>query len=148
MEKNTTDRSHDHLVSRRNFVKLGGAAVALLADGALTKRALAGRQDRKPKPGNILLIYTDQQHIDTIAAGGCRHVRTPALDRLKRSGLSFRQSYSANPVCSPARSAVFTGRTSCETSVYKNGIPIRSDIPNLGQWFSQRTDHETFYAGK
>jgi choline-sulfatase len=95
-----------------------------------------------------VLIYTDQQHIDTIFAGGCPHVRTPALDRLKRSGVSFMQSYTANPVCSPARAALFTGRTSCETSVYKNGRPIRSDIPNLGQWFSEHTDYETFYAGK
>jgi len=148
MHKNATERSPDHLVSRRNFVKLGGAAVALLSDGVLTKRALAGRQDRKPRPGNIVLIYTDQQHIDTIAAGGCRHVRTPALDRISTSGMSFAQSYTANPVCSPARASVFTGRTSCETSVYKNGIAIRPDIPNLGQWFSQQTDYETFYAGK
>ena len=148
MSRETTERLSDHLVSRRDFVKLSSGAVALLANSGLTENVLAGRQGRKPKPANILLIYTDQQHIDTITAGGCPHVQTPALDRIKRSGVSFMQSYSANPVCSPARSAVFTGRTSCETSVYKNGIPIRSDIPNLGQWFSRHTDYETFYAGK
>ena len=135
-------------INRRDFVKLGSSAAAMLASGALTRNATAGRRTHTPTPKNILLIYTDQQHIDTIAAGGCRHVRTPALDRIKRSGVSFMRSYSANPVCSPARSAVFTGRTSCETSVYKNGIPIRADVPNLGQWFSQHTDYETFYAGK
>ncbi|MHC4324100.1 MAG: sulfatase family protein [Planctomycetota bacterium] len=144
----TTERLSDHLVNRRDFVKLSGGAVALLANGALRGNALAGLGGRKPKPKNIVLIYTDQQHIETIFAGGCPHVRTPALDRLKRSGVSFTQSYTANPVCSPARAAVFTGRTSCETSVYKNGIRIRSDIPNLGQWFSEHTDYETFYAGK
>ncbi|MHC4566140.1 MAG: sulfatase-like hydrolase/transferase, partial [Planctomycetota bacterium] len=137
MNIDTTKRLSDPLVNRREFVKLGSGAVAMLANGALTENVFAGRRGRKPKPGNILLIYTDQQHIDTIFAGGCPHVRTPALDRIKRSGISFTQSYTANPVCSPARAAVFTGRTSCETSVYKNGIPIRSDIPN-----------ETFYAGK
>ncbi|UCE49824.1 MAG: hypothetical protein JSW47_06660, partial [Phycisphaerales bacterium] len=79
-------------------MKLGGAAVALLAEGTLTQRASAGGKGRKARPGNILLIYTDQQHIDTIAAGGCPHVRTPALDRIKRSGVSFMHSYSANPV--------------------------------------------------
>jgi arylsulfatase A-like enzyme len=57
-------------------------------------------------------------------------------------------SYSTNPVCSPARSSILTGRASCETGVYKNGKPIRSDIPNLGQWFSQHTNYETIYAGK
>lgn len=148
MDIDTAGKSSDRLVNRRDFVKLGSGAVALLANGALTENIFAGRRGRKPKPRNILLIYTDQQHIDTIAAGGCRHVRTPALDRLKNSGVSFTRSYSANPVCSPARGAVFTGRTSCETSVYKNGRSIRSDIPNLGQWFSQHTNYETFYAGK
>jgi arylsulfatase A-like enzyme len=148
MSRDETERPSDHLVSRRDFVKLGSGAVALLADGALTGAVSAGRRNRKPRPRNILLIITDQQHIDTIAAAGCRHVRTPALDRLKTNGVSFTQSYSANPLCSPARSAVFSGRTSSEAAVAVNGRPIRSDIPNLGQWFSQHTDYETFYAGK
>ena len=135
-------------MDRREFVKLGGSAVALLATGPASGETHAARRRSKPKPKNILLIITDQQHIDTIAAGGCRHVRTPALDRLKTSGVSFAQSYSANPVCSPARSAIFTGRTSCECGVHINGRPIRSSFPNLGQWFSEHTNCETFYAGK
>ncbi len=148
MNKNTTTEQPACLVNRRDFIKLSGGAVALLANGTSTKNIFAARQSRKEKPKNILLIFTDQQHIDTITAGGCRHLQTPALDRLKNSGVSFTQSYSANPVCSPARSCVFTGRTSSETGVFTNGRPIRSDIPNLGQWFSQQTDYETFYAGK
>jgi arylsulfatase A-like enzyme len=148
MNKNTTTEQSSCLVNRRDFIKLSGSAVALLANGTLTSDVFAARQSRRPKPKNILLIFTDQQHIDTIAAGGCRHLQTPALDRLKNNGVSFTQSYSANPVCSPARSCVFTGRTSSETAVYVNGRPIRSDIPNLGQWFSQQSNYETFYAGK
>ena len=133
-------------MNRRQFVKLGAGAVAILAAGP--GRSKAAARPSKAQPTNIVLIYADQQHIDTIAAGGCRHVRTPALDRLKRSGISFAQSYSANPLCSPARSAVFTGRTSCECGVHVNGRPIRTKIPNLGQWLSQHTDLEPFYAGK
>jgi len=148
MNKNTTEEQSACLVNRRDFIKLSGSAVALLANGTLKRNVFAARQSRSPKPRNILLIITDQQHINTIAAGGCRHVRTPALDRLKTSGVSFTQSYSANPLCSPARSAIFTGRTSSEATVYVNGRPIRSDIPNLGRWLSQQTDYETFYAGK
>ncbi len=148
MNNNSIIEQSKRLVNRRDFMKLGGSAVALLASGAVSTETRAARQSSKPRPGNILLILTDQQHIDTIAAAGCRYVRTPALDRLKTSGVSFAQSYTANPLCSPARSAVFTGRTSCECSVHVNGRPIRSDIPNLGQWFSEHTDYETFYAGK
>ncbi len=73
MNKNSTAKQSGCLVSRRDFVKLGGGAVALLANGTLTKNVFAARQNSKPRPKNILLIFTDQQHIDTIAAGGCRH---------------------------------------------------------------------------
>jgi len=134
-------------MNRRQFIKLGGSALALATQGAVTARSRAAAPGR-PKPKNILLIITDQQHIDTIRAGGCAYVRTPALDRLKRRGVSFTQSYSANPLCSPARSAIFSGRTSSEAAVPVNGRPIRAELPNLGQWFSAHTDYETFYAGK
>lgn len=148
MNKSTRAKRSSYLVSRRDFIKLSGSAVALLAEGTLSRNVLAARRSRKPKPKNILLFITDQQHIDTIAAGGCRHVQTPALDQLKTRSVSFTQSYSANPLCSPARSSIFTGRTSSEAGVHVNGRPIRSGIPNLGQCFSEHTDYETFYAGK
>ncbi|MFB0524245.1 MAG: sulfatase-like hydrolase/transferase, partial [Phycisphaerae bacterium] len=148
MEKKSPAKRSPELISRRNFLKLSGSTIALLSSAALTNKVSAIRQRQGPKPRNILLIITDQQHIDTIAAGGCRHVRTPALDRLKTRGASFAQSYSSNPLCSPARSSIFTGRTSSEAGVHVNNLPIRSDIPNLGQWFSQETDYETVYAGK
>jgi len=146
-KKNATAKSPKS-ISRRDFIKLSGGAVAVLANGVLSENVLAAGTSTKPKPKNILTIITDQQHIDTIAAGGCHHVRTPALDRLKKRGVSFTESYSSNPLCSPARSSIFTGRTSSEAGVYVNGRPIRADIPNLGQWFAQETDYETVYAGK
>ena len=133
-------------MKRRDFIKVIGAAFAVLSNGIFSKNVFAAPKKERPK--NILLIITDQQHIDTIQAGGCPHVKTPALDRLKKRGVSFMQSYSTNPVCSPARSSIFTGRTSSETGVYVNGLPIRSDIPNLGQWFSEQAGYETVYAGK
>jgi choline-sulfatase len=126
-------------------LKVGGAVSLALTATATVGNAAASDANVRP---NILVVITDQQHIDTIAAGGCDYILTPALDKLKNRGISFTQSYSPNPVCSPARSAIFTGRTTTETSVYVNGKSIRSDIPNLGQWFSEQTDYETLYAGK
>jgi hypothetical protein len=80
MNSSKTAKQPERLVNRRGFMKLGGSAVTLLASGVASRETRAARQSSKPKPKNILLIFTDQQHIDTIAAGGCRHVRTPALD--------------------------------------------------------------------
>jgi len=145
MKKKTNEKQPGWFLSRRDFVKMGGAA--LFAGAASPKNVPALRRGQKARP-NILLIITDQQHIDTIAAGGCPHVRTPALDSLKEQGLSFTQSYSSNPLCSPARSSIFTGRTSSEAAVHANNLGIRPDIPNLGQWLSQEADYEALYAGK
>jgi len=133
-----------HTLTRRSFIKSssGAAAIAL---GASSFHSLSAASSQPP---NILFILTDQQHIDTISANGCSYVNTPAMDWIKKRGISFEQSYCPNPVCSPSRSCIFTGRTASETGVYVNGKSIREDIPNLGQWFSEHSDYETVYAGK
>jgi arylsulfatase A-like enzyme len=127
-------------VERRTFLKAAGGSALLWA-------GVAGAAQERSRP-NVLLIITDQQHRDTIAARGCPHVRTPALDRLAGRGVTFIESHSPNPLCSPARSALLTGRTSSETGVYQNGRRIRPDIPNLGQWLAARAGYESVYAGK
>ncbi len=134
-----------HKLNRREFVKIAGAASAVMATHpfSVTRAALANS-----RPKNILLIITDQQHLDTIQANGCPYVYTPAMDKLAESGVAFQNSYCTNPVCSPARSSIFTGRTTCETGVYRNGRAIRDDIPNLGQWLSEKAGYESVYAGK
>jgi len=147
MKDRITDKSNTESLTRRDFLRLTGAAGVFMAAAGCSANNLSIAGPTAP-PRNILLILTDQQHIDTIAAGGCSYVKTPAMDRLKRSGTSFAESYTNNPVCSPARSAIMTSRTSCETGVYVNGKSIHRDIPNLGQWFTQNSNYETIYAGK
>lgn len=131
-------------VNRRRFIKYIGSTLAAISSANIFTNCKRFQQ----KPQNILLILTDQQHIDTIAAAGCPYVETPNMDKLIKSGTSFRNSYASNAVCSPTRSSILTGRMSSETGVYKNGIPIRESIPNIGQWFSLHTKYETVYAGK
>lgn len=58
---------------------------------------------------NVLLMMTDQQRFDTIAALGNSTIRTPNLDRLCARGVGFRNAYTPQPVCGPARHSLFTG---------------------------------------
>lgn len=106
---------------------------------------------------NILVVITDQQNVDSLAAYRtvfadpayhCHWVKTPHLDRLVRDGYSFIESHSPNPLCSPARSAIFTGRYSSETGVEGNGMGIDRRVPNLGEWFEQNSDYQRVYCGK
>jgi choline-sulfatase len=107
--------------------------------------ALATAQ--KTRPPNFLFILVDQLNVDAISAHGCRWARTPNIDRLARRGVTFLESHSTNPVCSPARSSLMTGRMPVETGVTTNNLPIREGIPNLGEWFRQH-GYETVYCGK
>lgn len=130
-------------LTRRDFLKASAGTVGAVA---LSGRAAAAAPG-KTKP-NVLFIMTDQQHIDSISRTGCKWANTPAMDSLCARGVSFTESYSSNPVCSPARSSAFTGRMPCETGVYINGKPIIASIPNLGQWLGGQHGYEAMYAGK
>ena len=127
--------------TRRDVLKAGAAGATAL----MGRRAFSAPRGRKP---NVLFIITDQQGLDTISGLGCEHIHTPNLDELCRRGVAFMDSYSTNPLCSPARSSMFTGRPTLETGVIVNGRPILSTIPNMGQWLREQGGYETLYAGK
>ncbi len=70
---------------------------------------------------NIVLVVTDQQRYDTIAALGHPHVDTPNLDRLAREGVSFDQCHVTAASCVPARASLFNGQYPHTTGVLRNG---------------------------
>ncbi|MCK6488991.1 MAG: sulfatase-like hydrolase/transferase [Planctomycetes bacterium] len=61
---------------------------------------------------HLLLITTDQQRFDTIAAAGCPWMRTPHLDWLCDTGIRYARAYADCPVCVPSRYSIMTGRHS------------------------------------
>ena len=62
-----------------------------------------------PDRPNILVLLTDQQRFDTIAALGHPLIKTPALDALCTQGTAFTRAYTPSPVCVPARHALASG---------------------------------------
>ncbi len=74
-------------------------------------------QSQRP---NILLILTDQQRFDTIAALGNSQIKTPTLDRLVREGTAFTRAYTPSPVCVSARHALVTGRAPHQSNCTDN----------------------------
>ncbi len=70
---------------------------------------------------NILLLFTDMQRFDTIAALGNPVIKTPNLDRLVREGTSFTSAYSPSPVCVPARWCMHYGQYPRKSGLYTNG---------------------------
>ncbi|HEX4948093.1 MAG TPA: sulfatase-like hydrolase/transferase [Blastocatellia bacterium] len=64
---------------------------------------------------NILFLFADDMRADTIAAHGNPHIKTPHLDKLVRTGFSFRGNYifggNNGAVCVPSRAMLMSGKT-------------------------------------
>jgi arylsulfatase len=69
---------------------------------------------------HIVLVMTDQQRFDTIAALGHSHMITPNLDRLVKEGVTFTNCFVTAPSCAPSRASLFTGYYAHTTGVFKN----------------------------
>jgi len=79
--------------------------VALLATAAATLQT-SHAADSKP---NIVYIVADDLGWKDVGFNGCADIKTPNLDKLAETGVKFSQFY-AQPMCTPTRAALMTGR--------------------------------------
>ena len=73
---------------------------------------------------NILFLCTDQQRGDSLHCTGAQWAVTPNLDKLARDGALFQNCYVQNPVCSPSRATLFTGKYVASHGLHANGVPL------------------------
>ncbi|MFO0842025.1 MAG: sulfatase [Gemmataceae bacterium] len=59
---------------------------------------------------NVVLINADDLGINDLGCYGRKDHTTPHLDRLAAQGLRFTSAYCAQPICSPSRAALMTGK--------------------------------------
>jgi arylsulfatase len=105
------------------------------------------RPNKMAERPNILLILTDQQRFDTVAALGNSIIKTPALDRIVRSGVAFTSAYSPSPVCVSARCSMHYGRYPMRTRCYDNGWAMPDDLPSFMQVLTDK-GYRTHGIGK
>lgn len=112
-------------VTRRSLLRTAPAALAPLA------AAQAQTGDRAERP-NIVLIISDQFRWDCVGAMGLNPMGlTPNLDAMASRGVIFRNAFSSQPVCAPARGSMFTGQYPSKHGVWKNGIALAPNAATL-----------------
>ena len=62
------------------------------------------------KPNIVVILVDDLGYSDIGAYNPDTFYETPNIDKLAREGLLFTDGYAANPVCSPSRYGILTGR--------------------------------------
>ena len=101
---------------------------------------------------NILVLMADQLRSDAVYDDG--FCRTPNLRALMDRGLSFSRAYTPNPVCSPARASLMTGKLPHNHDVFwvthtvneAHGT-IRKGLRHFAQDLSE-AGYKSAYVGK
>lgn len=107
--------------------------------------------DTTPAKPNILYILADDMGYADAGFNGGREIKTPNIDSLARDGAILKSFY-VQPVCSPTRAALMTGRYAVRTGVY---TVVRPNAP-WGLKLEERTlaqslrdaGYETAITGK
>uniref|UniRef100_A0AAY4EJF6 N-acetylgalactosamine-6-sulfatase n=1 Tax=Denticeps clupeoides TaxID=299321 RepID=A0AAY4EJF6_9TELE len=69
-------------------------------------------------PPNIILLLMDDMGWGDLGVLGQPSKETPNLDRMAAQGMLFSNFYTANPLCSPSRAALLTGRLPVRNGFY------------------------------
>jgi uncharacterized sulfatase len=95
----------------------------------------------------VVFIMTDTQRKDMLGCYGFPEMHTPHLDQLARQGMRFERAYTCQPVCGPARAALFTGTWPHSNGSWANLLPLGSNVRTIGQRLQEQGIH-TAYIGK
>ena len=94
----------------------------------------------KEKLPNILIIMTDQQRYDSLGCYGSKVAHTPNLDKLAKEGVLFENNYVPNPICTPSRSSLWTGKHLPGHGVYR----LYDNLPANEVLFSKRLQEKGY----
>ncbi len=120
-----------------------GITVALLFFSVMTR----GADSQVHTQPDLVLVVTDDQRPDTIHALGNSRIRTPSLDRLVRSGVTFRRAYTGYPICYASRAQLLTG---CNVFTALRDYPrsqVRDSLATLAGTLG-KAGYTTVYSGK
>ncbi|NWK57013.1 sulfatase [Verrucomicrobiaceae bacterium N1E253] len=129
--------------SKRSSIKLISALVCIIPFSVM-----AAKQE---KPNIVVFLIDDLGWADLGCYGSTFH-ETPRLDKLAQSGVRYTRSYSANPVCSPTRAALMTGKAPQRLGITQwihqpSDLHLPAEETTLGEAF-QTAGYATGYIGK
>ncbi|WP_430453095.1 sulfatase [Rhodopirellula europaea] len=117
--------------------------------------------DEKSPPNVVFFLVDDLGYMDIGANNPDTFYETPNIDQLSKSGMRFTDGYAANPVCSPTRYSILTGKypTRVDATNFFTGTrpgkfrpaPLNNRMPLEETTLAESlksSGYATFFAGK
>lgn len=102
----------------RNYEEFGFLLVLLVT-------SVQAEECRNTKPNVVIMLMDDMGWGDLGVNGDPSH-ETPHLDRMAQEGMLFTDFYAGNPLCSPSRAALLTGRLPIRNGFYTTNAKARN----------------------
>jgi len=96
---------------------------------------------------NILILMVDQFNGTLFPDGPADFLHAPHLKSLAQRSVRFANTYTASPLCAPARASFMSGQLPSRTRVYDNAAEFASDIPTFAHHL-RAAGYHTALSGK
>jgi len=109
------------------------AARAATSQEPQSTQAAQASRAAEAKRANIVFFLVDDMGLMDSTLYGSKYYRTPNVERLARRGMMFTNAYAANPLCSPTRASILTGKYPCRLGITTPAghLPAQPDVPVL-----------------
>lgn len=99
------------------------------------------------KKPNIVVFLSDDHSLLDSSVYGSKDVKTPAMERLAKQGMTFDRAFVASPSCAPSRAALLTGLMPVRNGAEANHSKPRPEIKKLPAYL-QELGYEVVSFGK
>jgi arylsulfatase A-like enzyme len=151
----------DQVMNRMKWCFVSGSCVLAVIAGLCVPVAGASEGRADKAPNFVVILVDDLGYMDIGANNPHCFYETPNIDGLAASGTRFTNGYAANPVCSPTRYSLVTGKypTRVRATNFFSGkrggrfqpAPLNNNMPldeiTIAQALKEK-GYATFFAGK
>jgi len=107
---------------------------------------LQNKKNNQKQP-NIIFYLADDQDVYDYGCYGNEKVHTVAVDRLAKEGILFANAFTAQAICAPSRSQLFTGNYPLKNGCFANHTATKPDIKSVTTYM-KTLGYEVILAGK
>ena len=116
--------------------------IFLIVFGCLIKYSVLAQTN----PNLIIYLADDQNQLD-YGCYGNPLVQTPAVDRLSKEGMLFKNAYVAQAICAPSRSMLYTGMYPLKNGCYANHTAVKPNIKSITHYL-KNAGYKVILSGK